>query len=164
MAGCGMCGFDWTVNEGDLPVRVGRLGSQYRAQVDSLRDAQGEHALRVRPAPSVWSPSEYVVHMRDVADFYLDRIQRVRSEERPQLPVIHFDVLADERRYNDEDVDGALGRLDILASTAAERLASLTSDEWRRVGVGSDGDERDVLVLARRLAHEGHHHLVDLTS
>lgn len=28
--------------------------------------------------------------------------------------------------------------------------------------MGSEGDERSVLVLARRLAHEGQHHNLDL--
>lgn len=94
----------------------------------------------------------------------LDRIERILVEDRPQLNAIGFSRLAEVRRYNDENVDETLARLDELALSAASRLRSLDPLQWRRVGVGTDGDERDILVLARRLAHEGHHHLLDITS
>lgn len=164
MLGCTACGFDWGRDEDQLAHDIGRFGALYRAQIGQIRRAGGEEALRTRPAPTVWSPSEYLAHMRDVVDFYLDRIQRILVEDRPQLSAISFSRLAEVRRCNDESVDETLARLDGLASSAASRLRSLDALQWRRVGVGTDGDERDILVLARRLAHEGHHHLLDITS
>lgn len=166
MLGCMDCGFDWERHETQLADDIGRFGPLYRAQTDQIRRAEGEgeEALRTRPAPAVWSPLEYLAHMRDVVEFYLDRIQRILGEDRPQLSAVDFSTLAELRRYNDECVEDTLARLDELASSAASRLRSLEPFQWRRVGVGTDGDERDILVLARRLAHEGHHHLLDITS
>lgn len=100
--------------------------------------------------------------MRDVAAFYLDRIDRVLSVERPQMRAVGFSSLADERRYNDDDIETVLAALDDHATHVANVLRSLLDEQWRRVGIGSAGDERSVLVLARRLAHDGHHHLLDV--
>jgi hypothetical protein len=41
-------------------------------------------------------------------------------------------------------------------------LRDLDDAAWGRVGIGSEGDERTVLVLARRAAHEVVHHLMDV--
>jgi hypothetical protein len=42
------------------------------------------------------------------------------------------------------------------------RVTPLDTDQWARVAIGSDGDERTVLTLARRAAHEAHHHALDI--
>ena len=42
------------------------------------------------------------------------------------------------------------------------RLRGLAPEQWNRVGLGVDGEERTLVVLARRLAPDGHHHLMDL--
>ena len=101
--------------------------------------------------------------MSDVVAFYLDRIQRILHEDRPTLSAVGFSDPAEARRYNDNDVEDTLAQLDELAVSTATRLRSLEPSQWRRVGIGTDGDERDVLTLARRLTHEGHHHLLDIT-
>lgn len=164
MYGCVGCGFDWELNQSQLVQDIGRVGSLYRAQADRLLLSGGSSALRVRPRPAVWSPLEYLVHMRDVADFYVGRIEQTLVEDRPQLNSVGFAALADVHRYNDHNVEDALTRLDELSSLAASRLGALEPLQWRRVGIGTDGDERDILTLARRLAHEAHHHLLDITS
>ena len=157
------CGFDWELDAGELARRINQFGALYRAQLDQLRRAGGDDALRARPEPGVWSPLEYLSHMNDVVAFYLDRIQRVLHEDRPTLSAVGFSDLAEARRYNDNDVEDTLAQLDELAVSAATQLRSLEPSQWRRVGMGTDGDERDVLTLARRLTHEGHHHLLDIT-
>ena len=101
--------------------------------------------------------------MSDVVAFYLDRIQRILHEDRPTLSAAGFSDRAEACRYNDNDVEETLAQLDELAVSTATRLRSLEPHQWRRIGIGTDGDERDVLTLARRLTHEGHHHLLDIT-
>lgn len=162
MLGCTACGFDWDLPAGQLAAHIERFGALYRSRLDQLRDEHGPEWIRTRPDPQVWSPLEYTAHMRDVVDFYLDRIERILHEDRPQLDAIGFSRLAETRRYNTQDIDDVLNALNCNASTAAARLRSLSSSDWDRVGIGTDGDNRDVVVLARRLAHEGHHHLGDI--
>lgn len=91
-----------------------------------------------------------------------ERVGQMGPRYRQQLE--RFAGLAESRRYNNEHVDEVLDSLDRAAGAASVRLETLTRAQWARVGIGSEGDERNVLVLARRLAHEGEHHLLDLTT
>ena len=136
------------------------IGRDARFRWAEVADA----AVRQRPAPDVWSPIEYLAHLRDVSTFFGGRIERVLTEHRPDLAVeFRFADLADERRYRDEDPAAVLDALTATTTAVADRLRSLAPADWDRVGTGSGSDERSVLTLARRLAHEGRHHLQDLS-
>ncbi len=119
--------------------------------------------MRGRPNDDVWSPLEYLAHMRDVASFFGDRINRVLTEHRPVLHVsTRFAELAESRAYRNEDPTAVLAQFEERASVVQGILTGLDSGKWSRVGIGSDGDERTTLMLAHRFAHEVHHHLLDL--
>jgi hypothetical protein len=47
-------------------------------------------------------------------------------------------------------------------ATWPARLERLDADAWSRVAIGSDAGARTVLDLARRAAHEAHHHALDI--
>lgn len=163
MRRCDECGFDWDSTATEVIAEIDRWAPAYRAGMTRLLPGEsGDDLVRTRPAPGVWSALEYTVHMRDVAKFYLDRIQTVLSEERPPLAAADFASMAETKRYNDEPVDDALTQFADHAASASDLLKSLDDNQWNRVGIGSQGDERTILVLGRRLAHDGHHHLLDL--
>jgi len=163
MARCDACGFDWQAMPEELIEEIGGFGPAYRSCITSGLDVEdAEVIVRTRPSPEIWSAVEYTAHMRDVAHFYVARIERVVAEDRPTMVAADFASMVDTRSYRDQDVAAVLDELDGLALAAARRLESLTEVEWARVGIGSEGGERTVLVLARRLAHDGHHHLGDV--
>lgn len=121
--------------------------------------------MRDRPKDNVWSPVEYLAHMRDVASFFGDRINRVLTEDRPVLHVgSRFAELADLRSYRNEDPAAVLAQFEERAVVVRGMLTGLDSGQWYRVGIGSEGDERTTLMLAHRFAHEVHHHLLDLET
>jgi len=103
-----------------------------------------------RPSPEVWSPREYAWHMADAVDFYAERIERVLTTHRPQLEGRDFTVAPTRRDAPD-------------TTRLVARLRALTPEQWQRVGLGSsDGAERDIRNLVSRLAHECHHHTLDI--
>ena len=120
--------------------------------------------LRRRPAPEVWSALEYAAHTRDVLAFYRERIERVLAEDRPTLYAVGFGSRDEERTYNDEDPTATADGVSAQAEAVADLLAALDDDGWRRVGLASDGSgaERTVRVLAERVVHDAHHHLLDI--
>ncbi len=164
MTRCDQCGFDWDTPAEVLPSEIANIGSRYRAVVlNPAGEPPPGDRLLARPAEGVWSAIEYLGHMRDVAPFYRDRIERVLTEHRPEMPVgMRFAELAELRSYRDEDPGEMLDALDRVTTEVGTRLRGLADHEWSRVGIGSEGGERSVLVLARRLAHEAHHHLDDI--
>lgn len=127
-----------------------------------MRCAPDAGLIRQRPSPEVWSALEYAVHVRDVIVFYADRIDRVLNEERPQMTGADFSSMPERRGYLDEDPAVVVDAIAENSVVVKELLSSLSADQWARVGIGMEGDERTLLALARRLAHDGQHHLLDL--
>jgi hypothetical protein len=103
-----------------------------------------------RPSPDVWSPREYGWHMADAIDFYAERIELVLTTDRPQLEARDFSIAPTP---NDPPNTAPL----------VARLRALTPAQWQLVGMGSGGGERDIRILVSRLAHECHHHTLDMT-
>jgi hypothetical protein len=90
--------------------------------------------------------------MADAVDFYAERIESVLAEDRPQLEGRDFSVAPTRRDAPDTAV-------------LVARLSALAPEQWRRVGLGSsDGAERDIRNLVSRLAHECHHHTLDMRN
>ena len=74
--------------------------------------------------------------MRDVVDFYAERINRVLNEETAQLTARDFDALAEDRSYNLQDPAVVLDQLAGACTSTATLLSSLTAPQWERAGVG----------------------------
>lgn len=160
---CPECGFDW---DGTGPAEVievlERCGSRYRAPLTRLLPAEDAAVVRRRPEPQVWSALEYAVHVAVALAWYGDRIERVVREERPVLAAYGFDEACERDRYAERDPEAAAETVAAEASRLASHLADLQPAAWQRRGEGSGGDERSVLDLGRRAAHEAHHHLLDV--
>jgi len=149
---CAECYFDWDDEDPARIIAIVRDAPQYFATATS----------RVRPVPTELSPLEYAVHTTSALDFYTDRIERVLTQDEPQLAAFDFNAACENERYNERDADDALAALARAAPRLAAVLAPLTPEQWQRRGVGSDGDERTVNLLARRAAHEVQHHALDV--
>ena len=161
---CEECGYDWEADgPHELIAPARSFARRYQAPLTRfLPNEDPDVVARTRPEPPVWSALEYVVHVAAVFDFYDERIRRVVAEDRPQLTGYGFGEAADRDRYNERDRGEAAVDVARAADQLAQRLEALAPDDWERVGVGSDGDERTVLVLARRAVHDAHHHLLDV--
>jgi hypothetical protein len=143
---CDECGFDNTKH-----ANAGLV-----AMIEACAPQWAEPLSDERPSPGVWSAREYAAHYANVIEWYADRIDRLLTEDRPQLSGWDFSV--------DPPVPA-----DVVAAIAQQtdrvvgRLRGLSVEQWQRVGIGSsDGAERDVRNLASRIAHEGFHHLRDI--
>jgi hypothetical protein len=162
---CDECGFDWDSRPEAVISEVGGFGPAYRAQIEAFLHAEGGNALvRTRPAPGVWSALEYAAHMRDVVRFYRARIGAVVERERPRMHAANFAAMVEQQRYNAENASNVTSAIEDETVGITNELMVLSPTQWQRVGIGSEGGERSVLALARRLAHDGHHHLLDLEN
>jgi hypothetical protein len=161
---CAECGFDWdATGPDDVVATVRRVAGRYGIPLTRLLPGEDpEVVLRTRPEPGVWSALEYAVHVAVVLGWYGERIERVLAEDRPRLDAYGFGEAADRDRYDERPIDATAAAVAEAGEALAARLEGLEPAAWERVGLGSDGDERTVLVLGRRAAHEGHHHLLDI--
>jgi hypothetical protein len=154
---CPQCGFDW---EGSTETLLTSLRSAHDRFANAFSEVTDE-ALRRRPAPQVWSALEYAAHTRDGVAWYTERIIQTLDEHRPQLTGKDVESETEARQYHLESTQDVLSGISTACQSLADLLAELSDDEWHRTAVGSGGDERDVLILARRATHETEHHCVD---
>src|SRR6476646_8888295 len=99
---CEECGFDWESPPEELVAELASFGNSYEACLTVL-PGEDVSVLQTKPTPAVWSALEYTAHMRDVLEFYAERINRVLKEETAQLTARNFTALAEDRSYNLED-------------------------------------------------------------
>ena len=158
---CATCRLDYAA----LPVQVAAavvaaVPERARTAVQGRPDA----ALRRRPDPETWSAVEYLCHLRDVYVTSTIRLHRARTEELPVVEPMLNDLRARRFRYADSDVPAVLDELAAAVAGVADELRRVGPDGWDRRVVRQPGEERTVRWLLRHAAHEGRHHVADITD
>lgn len=161
---CPECHLDY----GELhpPIAINTIKSLPRRYTEALApqpDEDTDALVRTRPAEGVWSPLEYAAHVADVMDPFVVTVERINTEDNPDLSEAFWDqdARAAEQRYNEKDPSAVLAQLKDGAErlvTAAEKVGA---SSWTRMGHFAWGD-RDLLTMLQNAAHEGVHHLKDL--
>jgi hypothetical protein len=134
------------------------LPSRYRSALEGLSDAR----LRGRPTPDVWSPVEYLCHVRDVFVSHLIRLYRARTEDDPPLEPMFNDLRARRLRYRERDPHATLDELEAAVAGFLDEVSRFRPEFWSRPVHRLPGEQRTALWLLRNAAHEGVHHLGDL--
>ncbi|MGH7912982.1 MAG: DinB family protein [Candidatus Dormibacteraceae bacterium] len=137
---------------------VATLPERYRSMVSGLP----ESTLGARPAPTVWSPLEYLCHVRDVFVTHLIRLYRSRTEDDPALEPMYNDLRAARLRYRERDLAATLDELEAAVQGLLCESDRVRPDGWSRVVHRLPGERRTAAWLLRNAAHEGVHHLRDL--
>jgi hypothetical protein len=161
---CEECGFDPATVTGAVAIEaVKGFGRRYRAPLSRfLPGEDGPAILRARPAPDAWSAIEYAAHVRDVFGLFDRRVSQILAAgDHPELEVIDHAAAVAGGRYAELDPVVLVDALAAAADGLAERLASVTGDDWSRWGT-RQGEPRTVLEIAQRGVHEGNHHLLDI--
>lgn len=156
---CPDCGFrpDDVLVDGISEI-VRDAGQRYAAVL-------GRADVRSRPAEGVWSPLEYTCHVRDVCDVMRGRVDQILAGG--GVAPVHFanwdqDATAVEKEYWASDpaqVRHEVGRAFEAAALAFERPRR---EQWRWVGVRSNGSVFTAETLGRYFVHDLLHHLWDV--
>lgn len=156
---CASCGLAYPeIGESDVPDRI-------RAVVRDLRRAietASADALRRHVADRVWSPLEYLCHVRDVYVTFTIRLYRVRTEDSPAVEPMFNDLRTERFRHNEADPAAVLGELDLAVEGFADEHARVR--DWDRTCTRRPGEERTARWLVRQALHEGVHHLADIRA
>jgi hypothetical protein len=165
-APCDECGFDGdTLTASDVTAALRTFARRYRAPLTRfLPDEDGDVVVRQRPDPSTWSALEYACHVRDVFDVYATRVQRTLTEDTPTLELMGRDERPQRDRYNEQDPGEVAERLATNALRLADLFDGVEGTDWERTAVHPypEPAPRTLLWMARHVAHEGNHHLLDI--
>lgn len=137
---------------------IEEVPERYASALAGMSDA----VLRRRPATGVWSPIEYLCHVRDVYVSHLIRLHRARTEEDPELEPMLNDLRARRLRYAEREAAPTLDELEAAVAGVLEEVSRFRPEDWSRPAHRLPGERRTALWLLRNAAHEGIHHLGDL--
>ncbi|MCD9196916.1 DinB family protein [Aeromicrobium wangtongii] len=125
---------------------------------DVLRRAEA----RVRPAPAMWSPTEYACHVRDVFVMFDQRARMMLTQDDPLFANWDQDETALEDDYASQLPSEVSTQLVAAGRAIAATFDGVLADEWNRTGRRSNGSTFTVGTLAQYFVHDIVHHLHDV--
>ena len=166
MVECAECGFDESVvSEANAEEAIRSLGPRYYAALIAPgSDEDADALVRKRPDPETWSVLEYAAHMRDVIALWGFALHRTLTEDQPNLPAADPgfpDRAATEGSYNTQDPTTVARELSANADRMANKVATIGAGQWRRTASFGETEVTPIWIV-RKVAHEGHHHLMDI--
>ncbi len=154
---CPECGFDASVCPAEAVASLTRENAgTWNRLLHSTRIRAG------RPNDSTWSSLEYACHVRDVFRRYDLRIALMQDQDDPLFPNWDQDASAIDDRYEEQDASRVVDELCTAASALADRLETVTGEQWNRPGHRSDGASFTIGTIARYMIHDPIHHVWDV--
>lgn len=159
---CPECAFEpERFGPAELPAAVVALGRRYRTPLERFLPGETADILRATPLPGTWSALSYACHVRDVLVLFDGRIERMLSEDDPDLGWWDHEAAVEIDGYDTQDAGSVAKALEANAAGLAATLTGVPERSWQRKGRRA-GDVFTVLGAARFTLHEGHHHLLDM--
>lgn len=153
---CEECGFDASA--------VGRadLGAMIRDNAAAWQRVLAAPEATQRPEPTVWSPTEYAAHVRDVHRVFSERVGLMLDEDGPTFANWDQDETAIAERYDLQDPAQVAPELVAAADGVAASYDGVAGADWDRRGTRSNGSVFTVDTLGRYHLHDVVHHLWDV--
>ncbi|WP_238998613.1 DinB family protein [Nocardioides limicola] len=123
----------------------------------------GANATR-RPAPTIWSPTEYAAHVRDVHRVFGVRVGLMLAQDDPVFENWDQDATALEERYDRQRPAQVAAELVEAAEQVARQYDGVRGEAWQRGGTRSNGSGFTIASLARYHLHDVVHHLWDVSE
>ena len=157
--GCSECGFDPAYD-------VRATGSWIRTTLPRWEAVLARPDATVRPAPEVWSPTEYAAHVVDVFLLFRARLGLMVADDAPEdgAPFDNWDQdeTALARRYWERVPTEVAEELAVAGTALADAFDAVPDDRWDRVGLRSNGSVFTTATFAAYLRHDVEHHLWDV--
>jgi hypothetical protein len=132
----------------EMPVFMRRtLAGLPREVLLRLPDQDKSHLLE-----HLWHTVDCDTHL------YGLRIRRILAEDRPLLEPVEVGRWPQAHAYASRDGDAAISEFERVRAQLLSDLQALTSDQWVRVGLRTDGSEVSVLDVIEQLAEHDQDH------
>jgi hypothetical protein len=107
----------------------------FPAELRALLATAPHTRLRQRAADGTFALIEQAWHLADLeAEGYGIRIEKMLAEDDPQLPDFKGDVVAEERRYLELELEPALAKFEEARARNVARIEALTEEQMQRGG------------------------------
>jgi MOSC domain-containing protein YiiM len=120
-----------------------------------------ESVLARRPAPAVWSASEYAGHTAVVLASIDELLRMMTTQQLGKLDVAYpTDAQPDDAPYRETFAEG-VDLIEKYANRLDKTIAALDDEQWRAT-VQLDDDVVDSDWVTRHAVHDSSHHLADV--
>jgi hypothetical protein len=155
---CGECDFD----QSTTPLReVAKALPPLALAIGDCVRSLADGALRRKPQAAVWSPLEYLGHLRESMAFHRWLIEHALSEDNPLIPMVNPDESVASAGYNEADPEELIAQFDRRTQRFVDALNSLDDEAAGRT-LTLDSRRISIALVARSAWHECHHHLADI--
>jgi hypothetical protein len=114
--------------------------------------------LARRPAPDAWAVSEILCHLRDVEEFYGQRVQTILANRDPVLVAFEPERWAIERQYSRCLAKPALDAFAVRRRETLVVLDAIHAQDWERGGSHAQRGWMTVRRIVHGWAkHDGEH-------
>ncbi|MGZ4842975.1 MAG: DinB family protein [Candidatus Angelobacter sp.] len=115
-------------------------------------------ALSVKVVPGKWSAHEQLAHLARYHQIFLQRIDRILTEEAPEFPRYRAEGDPDWPAWSGLPTPQLLVRISSMRAKLMARLRSLSEEDFERTGIHPKfGAMSLALWLEFFLVHEAHH-------
>lgn len=153
---CPECGYDAAA------IRHEELADAIRENAAFWAAALADPRASERPEPTVWSPTEYGCHIRDVHRVFAGRVEQMLTEDEPIFANWDQDETAAAERYDLQVAADVVPDLLEAAEVVARWYDRVPDDGWTRPGRRSNGSVFTVESLGRYHLHDLVHHRWDV--
>lgn len=158
---CRSCPFSYADHDVD---RASAVIAAIPARAWALFGSLDEATCRQPGPDGAWSAVEYLCHLRDVYAASTIRLHRARTEDDPALEPMLNDLRARRFGYRDAAVEPALDQLQAHVTGLLAEIMRVGPEDWGRPVHRLPNEHRSARWLVRQAAHEGVHHLRDITE
>ncbi len=126
-----------------LAARLRSVPARFQAVVEDV----GDDALRHRPADGEWSAVEVLGHMVDKMTIWRGRVEAVLQDDKPFLAGYDQDEHVRERKYQVDDPEQLLERLEAACESFAQTIEALPDTTLERLGVHEEMGEMTLRAI-----------------
>lgn len=138
--------------------RVQRCETQLQDFLAITLSGVSAETLSAKPIPGKWSAHEQLAHLARYHQIFLQRIDRILSEQSPEFPRYRAEDDPEWPAWSGLPTQQLLVRLSSMRAKLMARLRSLTDEDFERTGVHPKFGAMSLsLWLEFFLVHEAHH-------
>ena len=138
--------------------RLQRCETQLQDFLAVTLSGVSEETLSASPISGKWSAREQLAHLARYHQIFLQRIDRILSEQSPAFPRYRAEDDPEWPKWNILPTPELLVRISSLRTKLIGRLRSLNGEDFERTGVHPKFGEMSLAMwLEFFLVHEAHH-------
>ena len=121
--------------------------------------------LRTRAADGTFALVEQAWHLADLEEEgYAVRIERLLGERHPEWDDFRGDVVAEERKYLEQEAAPALNRFLSARARNVARLRAATAEQWSRSGLHRGTGETPLRGVAEMMLEHDRGHAAEIRA